>query len=157
MKLIIGVPTNGNVRSTTVTCLVENMFHVVRDIGEDLEGLNLIIPSTCLVHVNRNTIVEIGLEKGFSHVMFIDSDMIFPASAVTTLIKDDKDIVGGNYNVRGKFPLSRTVNYNYPLLPEEPFICDSVAAGFLLVKASVFKRIEPPWLSCRTNSPLLGT
>lgn len=139
MKLVIGIPTNGEIKSATVACLVPAIFKT------PLEMIELAIPSTCLVHINRNTIVEIALEEEVDHVMFIDSDMIFPDDGIKILASKDKDIIGANYNVRGKLPLYRTVNYKYKDLPKEPFICDGVASGFMLVKTSVFRKIDPPW------------
>ena len=106
------------------------------------------------VHDARNKSAEMAVEGGFTHIMFIDSDMQFPANSMQKLLELDKDIVGGLY-YRRQVPHMPTLNViegdsiviptldKYPM--DKPFKIFSVATGFLMVKTSVFKKIPAPW------------
>jgi hypothetical protein len=42
----------------------------------------------------RNRLASSALNRGCSHILFIDSDMNFPGSLVMTMLKADKDVIG---------------------------------------------------------------
>jgi len=140
MKLVVGVPSNGEIKSETTKCIVEALFRT------RMEAMWFMAPRGCYVHQNRNEVVEQALTSEFTHIIFIDSDMAFPPNAIQRLHDANKSIIGAAYNKRGVIPSQTTVRSGYiGPLPLKPFICDGVGAGFLLIKTAVFKRIEPPW------------
>lgn len=104
----------------------------------------------------RNLIIEQALLNDCTHVLFIDDDMAFDADSLNKLIADDKDIVSGLYLGRA-YPHQPLIFdyadeegrclYSY-LEPDTPHLKKIVAAGFgfCLIKTSVFKRMEKPWV-----------
>ncbi len=57
------------------------------------------------VDVARNMIVEgmlagTGEGKAFTHLLFMDADMIFPTDALIRLVQSDKDVISGTYFMR---------------------------------------------------------
>lgn len=98
----------------------------------------------------RTWVIREALAKGATHVLFVDSDMLFPAEALNKLLALNKDIVGVEYNKR-KFPLEPT---HKPLTTIEiatednvqvPYKCEYVGTGLMLVNLSIFKTMTEPW------------
>lgn len=97
-------------------------------------------------------------EHNATHILFIDSDMIFPPEALDILAKQDKDIIGANYNQR-KLPLQSTIKLadeKGNLIAgdltkyKETFECYALGFGCMLVKMEVFDKIERPFF----NAPM---
>jgi hypothetical protein len=110
------------------------------------------IQKSCYVHDARNKIVSGAIEKGATHIMFIDSDMKFPADGINRLLRQDKDVVGGVY-FRRQVPYLPTINslimdkivvpHQFPT--DKPFRVWSIATGFMLIKTEIVKKIPYPW------------
>jgi len=52
----------------------------------------------------RHSLVERALRQNPTHILFIDSDMEFPADTLNRLLAADKDIVGANCTTRAMPP-----------------------------------------------------
>ena len=95
--------------------------------------------------LNREVIAELAQQMDCTHLIFIDSDMVFSTDAVTKLLERDKDIIGVNYNMR-QFPPTSTVQLAQgETIQKELFRCNGVATGFMLIKMEIFKKLEKPW------------
>jgi len=150
IKLAIGMPTTGMVKS-------ETMFSLCKMLKDFPYDYDVIIQDGAVLHYNREVIVKEAMRYGCTHLLFIDSDMSFEKDAAITLLDRDKDIIGIHCNLR-RFPLTSTV-----IMPEEKrarlkldhpdglTTCDSLGAGFLLIKLDVFKHIKEPWFFWGTN------
>jgi GT2 family glycosyltransferase len=57
-------------------------------------GLEIMHDPMSLVYIARERIVGHAIKNEFTHVLFIDSDMVFPPDTLTRLLKHDLDIVG---------------------------------------------------------------
>ena len=133
-KLAIGTATNGMIQATTAFSLATAMLNT-------RVPMQMFLGIGCLIDKNRNTIVTQAIEQGCSHILFVDTDMVFKPEAINQLINHDLDIVGARYNKR-IFPIVSTVP-NITELSEVPFI----PAGFMLVDIEVFKKIGEPYFS----------
>ena len=154
-NVLIGMCTGGTVRSETVTSLIGAM-EMLKQKGVDT-GLSIQVGG--YVAWNRNALVRTAKERGATHLMFIDNDMIFPASGIVRLLDHDKDIVGGAYNARGVegMPVVSTVKlsddytsgkYDFNAqIPPQLFKCYGMGTGFMLIKMSVFDdpKLPAPW------------
>lgn len=96
----------------------------------------------------RTWLVREALKKGATHLLFVDSDMLFPPDALNKLLAHDKDIVGVRYH-RRKFPLEQTHKPLTELSENETtlFRCDYVGTGLMLIKLSILKDIDEPWFN----------
>lgn len=108
---------------------------------------------------NRNSAVEAARSNNATHLMFVDNDMVFPASGIQRLIDADKDIVGGMYNARGVpgQPVVSTVKMIDPAtdpnagktyateFPAQLFKCYGLGTGFMLINMQVFDKLEKPY------------
>lgn len=139
MRLAIGVPSNGEMKSEMVTCLIHALFQT------PMSSLGLVFPCGCLIHENRNAIAQEALDKDYDYLMCIDADITFPANAINTLLSRNKHIIGGAYNKRGRLPRESTVNAPPGPMPTQPFKVDGLGMGFVLINMGVFKLIDKPW------------
>jgi GT2 family glycosyltransferase len=147
MKLAIGLPTDGLVKSETVEGLVMAAQHF---------DSKVIIETSSSVLYNRNKIVEIAKKEGCTHLLFVDSDMRFNHLDIDQLLRADKDIISGIYNLR-KHPLITIVRMKEgdeivipKELPKELFKCHSTGAGCLLIKMEVFEKLKKPYFAFKT-------
>ena len=96
---------------------------------------------------NHLTRMALSIEPKATHILAIDSDMIFPLDGLERLLKHDKDIVGAFYNKR--VPPYETVGH----LVGAPDIskgglypADVMPHGFVLIKREVFEKLgKSPW------------
>jgi len=154
-SLTIGMPSGGTVRAETMTSLISAM----NPLKEKNVEHQLTIQIGGYVAHNRNKIVEIAKQNKSTHIMFIDADMVFPPSGIMRLIDHDKDIVAAMYNARGVpgQPIISTVKPTDPEkdpkkgefvnteFPAGLFKVFGLGTGFMLIKTSVFKKLEKPY------------
>src|SRR3990167_10149358 len=142
-KLAVGIATMGTIKTRTLFSLVQ-LFKK--------NEANLITWEGCNVHQSRTNIVRTALKNDITHLLFVDSDMVFEPDALNILLEKDKDIIGANYNMR-KFPLTSTIKIHDEkgVKIYEPksdmFECYAVSTGFMLIKMDVFKKIPTPWFA----------
>lgn len=135
-KLGIGTPTeDGKMEARTAFCLATAMSFV----RVPMQPFLAIGP---YVHHNRDVIVRQAMDAQCSHLMMIDTDMMFEHDAINKLIERDLDIVGANYNKK-ILPIQPIVTGLNGEIKEVPF----VPTGFLLVNMDVFTKIGKPWFS----------
>jgi len=96
----------------------------------------------CYVHINRQMIADEALKSECSHLLMVDSDMMFGCDAIVRLMNNNKDIVAARYNKR-IIPTVSTVLGDFTQPTEVPFL----PAGFMLVNCDVFKKIGKPYFS----------
>lgn len=152
--ITVGICTGGTIRTETVASLVSALINLAR---MDMAP-NILFQIGGYVDVNRNKIVKEAHNRGTTHLMFLDADMIFPEDAMYQLLKADKDIIGGNYNSRLD-PTSKEISgptvkmlvKGKPVslmrdgLPEGLFKCYAVPTGFMMIKMSVFDKLKKPY------------
>ena len=112
--------------------------------------------STISPEMGRNTLIEDHIHNNvqeWTHVYFIDTDVVPPADCLDRLLALDADVCTGLYPLfllADGFCWSVTdVNRNslemQDELPEEPFETRSAGAGCLLVRREVMEEIGWPW------------
>ena len=91
MKTLIAIPAMEQMHSLTVQCLAN-----LRQIGETRTDFIVRMP----VDMARNTFARRACEEGFTHILWIDSDMMFEPDLMERLAADLEagyDIVTGLY------------------------------------------------------------
>lgn len=144
-KVLIGIPTTGQVE-------IEYVNSILR-LAKTNPNADVVHMSGSLVYAARNDFVKQAIEGDYTHLLFIDSDMVFNADALNVLLYHDKDIISGSI-------FSRVAPYK-PCFYEklrlgEPgeIICEhvkelqdgvqeveGVGTAFLLIRTNVLKRI----------------
>jgi hypothetical protein len=142
-KVIIGVPCMDTMKSTTAHC-------IGRAIIGDPTVIDFLMMKSCEIVSARTWIVKEAIERGGTHLLFVDSDMEFPQDALLRLMARNKDIVSVNYN-RRRFPIESVVTQ----LPEseksdtELHRVRVAGTGLMLINLDVFKdgKLKQPWFN----------
>lgn len=137
-KLGIAMVTAGMCEARTAFCLATAMLNVPVQ-------MQMFLGIGCYIHNNRDTCVRQAMEAGCSHLLFVDSDVMFNPDAIPTLMKHAEngfDVVAGRYNKK-ILPVQSTVKEDIKELSEVEF----VPTGFLLVNMEVYKKIGKPYFS----------
>ena len=93
MKLLIAVPTTDYVHAEFMRCLVELTAHLIRE-GTDV---TVRIMGGTLVYIARNKIALEAMENEYTHVLWLDSDMVFGKNILDDLTFCGKDMVCGAF------------------------------------------------------------
>ena len=98
MNLLIAVPTLDFVHFEFLKCLTA----LVIKLKDDQVDFELQIESGTLVYAARERLAHKAMNEGFSHVLWLDSDMVFSPEIVNKLLSSGKDFVTGVYHARRK-------------------------------------------------------
>ena len=91
MKLLIAIPTYDYIHYQFVKCLTKLLKRLDND-GIDYE---VALQGGTLVYVGRDRLTKKAIEGGFSHVLWLDSDMIFTEDLLEDLMFSGKGFVTG--------------------------------------------------------------
>jgi hypothetical protein len=104
-----------------------------------------------LIHLNRQQMVENSIKSGATHILFLDSDMTFPADAFNRLYAHNKPVVAASYVQRAAPTLSNTIRKDHKarLITSEDSTgleeASSTGLGLCLFDAKVFEETPRPW------------
>ena len=109
----------------------------------------------------RNELVNSFLETKATHILFLDSDQVFPPYTIDRLLSHKKPVVGCLYFHRQKPFRPHAYKWNWEVLTPlgEPTITaleitaedqgllkvDAIGTGGLMVAREVFGIVKPPW------------
>lgn len=151
-KVIIAIACQDTIKSKTALSLVKALqqadydYDMIMNMGCDLIG-------------SRTRLVRMAIEKGGTHVLFLDHDMFLnPVNVgdklidpITQLLSHDKDIVGAPYNFRSLPKKSTAFALEGVTDKTGLFKCFAIGTGFMLIKLSVFDKIAKPWFAFARN------
>jgi len=155
-KVVVAFACGDTVKSKTMFSLVHSLM------GAEFD-YDLVLRIGCDLIGSRTGLVRQALSiKGATHMLFIDHDIHFlpgtniftgkPESPITTLLKRKKDIIGAPYNFRS-MPLRTTATPLSDISDKtQPYQCEAIATGFMLIDLKVFEKIEKPWFNFGRNA-----
>ena len=91
MKLLIGIPSLDFVHVDFVECLTK----LIQRLKDDKVNFDLWICKGTLAHVARDKIACKAINEGYTHVLWLDADMIFTPDILDDLMFCGKDFVTG--------------------------------------------------------------
>lgn len=162
MKVMVGMPCYGNQMYASVGKQVMELSHYWRDrgIGFSFE----MVVNQPYVETARNILVEHFLGSDCTHLLFLDSDVMFIPEQAQSLLEADRDVVCGIYprkqirwDVVAKqverglpwemlnhvasepmvFPIDKTIR------DANPLEVTGAATGFMMIKREVFEGMSP--------------
>ena len=138
-RVAICVPSGDIVLADFAMCLAALTY---------ASGLPLALINTkgSLVQTNRNNAVVQAKQLGVDYILFIDSDMTFPMTALKRLLAHGKDIVAATY-VQRTPPhriLHQTIDGQEIRTTGGLVEVAGLPTGFMLIRAEVFDKIEWP-------------
>jgi GT2 family glycosyltransferase len=143
-KILIAVPTTGQVEIE----YVGSILRLARNTRADIQHT-----SGSLVHAARNSFVKTAIDGNYTHMLFIDSDMVFNADALDVLLQHDKDIISGSifsrvppyqpcfYERLRLGEPGETIRDPVKVLQDGVQEVEGVGTAFLLVKVPVYQAI----------------
>ena len=138
--IVIATPSRGEVRAEYTSDLVELMrrhpkARYASALGTYLSNL-------------REGLAEAVLASGATHLLFLDSDMRFPPTALEQLLAARKDIVGANYRQRtGPGTTARVGTEFVPLEGPGLTKVDVLGFGVTLISTKALSLIPKPWFA----------
>jgi len=131
--------------------------------------------NSCYVHDNRNMLLDRALESDSTHMMFVDTDIVFPPDGIQTLISRQKPIIGGAYNLKAapiegvtrttvkalERDLAGRPHNEWVMDKSKPFECRGLPTGFMLIELDVLRQLEaegqaPDYAGARGGRPGSG-
>lgn len=145
MKLLIGVPTTDFVHVDFLKCLCA-LLTKLKDDGVNFE---LDIESGTLVYMARDRIAHKAINEKFTHVLWLDSDMIFQPTIVDDLMFSGKQFVTGIYHARRKGYAScifKSIDINVKVerfaeYPKDTFEIAGCGFGCVLIDTEILKSV----------------
>ncbi len=127
-----------------------NRIHELYD--QNKFDVQIYIQASTIIDKARNDLVNMALRDKCDFIMFIDSDTLIPAGAISELLKMDVDIASGLYFGKGKpyLPVARIKEGGRHFFLEDfefnqIMEVEGVGMGCCLIKAKVFEKIKYPY------------
>lgn len=106
-----------------------------------------------MVAESRNKMIETAIQKDFSHILFVDDDMLFQDGAATHLLAHELDIVSGVAFQRAEPYMICQFKADDQAKRIDPYEAigvglvpvDAVGGFFLLCRIDALKKIPKPW------------
>lgn len=148
-RVTVGIPCYEHFKAEMAISLIQALLRCPYE-------LHLTVQRGVYLDVSREACVEAALAVQSDYLMFIDTDIQFPADGIERLIARNKDVIGAPYNEKrlpqvstvklsdgnGGFA-STTVN-----LPTDAFPCAAVGTGFMAVNLKrMVAHLQPPYFS----------
>lgn len=147
-KVIIGMGCQDIIHSSTahaIGCAIIGNSNIV----------DFLMYKGCDIVSARTWLVRQALKTDATHLLFVDSDIMFPPDAIQKLLAHDKDIVGVEYNKR-KFPLEKVTKPLEEASETELYKGKVLGTGLMLIRLSIFKNpaqpMGEPWFNFGRDS-----
>lgn len=138
-KLFIGVPVYGS-----IDCHFFDAWPKFEDAAAHLDYVRFFQFGDSLVSRARNSMTMEFLKTDCTHLLFIDSDLVFSVEHVDRILSHDEDIVGGFYPKKKDGYPELVFNPTIPPSPmDERRLTETryMGTGFLCIKRRVFERM----------------
>ena len=159
MRLLIGVPTLDYVNAEFMKCLIR----LIMKLKDDGIQFHLEINSGTLVYLARNRIANMAINEHYTHVLWLDSDMVFNDSILDDLMFSGKDFVTGIYHARRKgydSVIFKDIELNnitrFEEYPNETFEIAGCGFGCVLTSVDLLSAVCLHYGTCFTPLPSLG-
>lgn len=159
MNLLIGVPT----MDTVPVQFLQSLTALERKLKDDgIRFTECIVPGT-LVYMARDKIAGIAVNEGYTHVLWLDSDMVFSPKLLEDLQMCKKPFVSCVY--QGRRPgyhscifksIDLTHVERFEEYPREPFRIEGCGFGAVLMETDILKAVFNNFKTCFTPLPSLG-
>lgn len=159
MRLLIAIPTLDYMYHGFVDCLTKLICYL-KDDGVDFD---IDLRSGTLVYHARENICRKAMAEDYTHVLWIDADMIFPETILDDLMWCEKPYVSGIFHARraphcsclfkSLDPIDRYYGNEYPT---EPFEIAGSGFGCVLVETAVIRKVFNKFGTCFMPTKELG-
>lgn len=151
IDVAICVPTTGAIKTATVNCLMGawgSFANWEPSPGITKKTARFYTQSISCLPQARHNLVKRALKTGCTHVLFIDSDMVFPLDIIQRMLVRNKGVLGVNCTNRGfpVKPIAQSLKWEDLDSRKKYGVqkVQQVGTGIMMVKAEVLKKLQPP-------------
>lgn len=158
MKINVCLPTGDEVKSDFLMSLSRLLMRGTKA-GTEFQLTNI---KTSNVAQSREKTAMAALESDCTHLLWLDSDMVFPDWTLERLLMHDVDIVAGNYAMRGFLQPTPTAvvdlqpdgrcRRTYAAQGDQLIEVEGLGLGLMLMKRGVLERLQQPWFPIEWNA-----
>lgn len=152
-KLLIGVPTLDYMNVEFVRSLTALLMRL----KDDGVNFDLDIESGTLVYIARERIANKAINEEYSHVLWLDADMVFGPDLLDDLMFCGKAFVSGVYHARRKGYAScifKGINVGeverFKEYPKETFEIAGCGFGCVLIETEIIRAVKRAYGTCFT-------
>jgi hypothetical protein len=147
-KLAILVPCRDTLHSAHAMSLLEMVkFNTMNGIDTQV-----FMDSSTILLNQRERLATEALNLGSEYMLWLDSDMVFPATTAVRLLAHNQPIVAANY-VRRQLPIKGVAypkigDWQHPLsfdVQDDLVPVEGVGMGCFLMKTEILTKISKPW------------
>lgn len=153
MRLLVGVPSLDFVHVDFMKCLVR----LVQRLKDDGVDHDVFICSGTLAHVARDRVACKAINEGFTHVLWLDADMVFEPTILEDLQFSGKDFVTGiavsrrppyNYCVFHSLTFDREQNFRDDEIPNDTFQVAGCGFACVLIRTEILRQVQLTYKTC---------
>jgi hypothetical protein len=150
INVVICVPSTGQWASSFghALAIMAANFMTWRPAGCKSKFLQIFTQDSSMLVHSRHELVKNALKAGATHVLFLDSDMVFPKDTLQRLLLAEKDVIGVNCTTRG-WPVTHIAHdFMQDLVDSRRRSglekVQQVGLAVMLIRAEVLKKLKPP-------------
>jgi hypothetical protein len=162
-KVAICIPSNDIVPMSFALCLAGLMAHCATyNLPTASKSSVLILNKRCsILPKSRQELLEMAIERGCTHALFIDSDQTFPINLLHELFRHRLPLVACNIPTKSMPANTTARTFNPEWHGGDPVYSDGndrtqvvwrVGCGVMLIELSILTAIPKPWFSVTYDS-----
>lgn len=162
MKLLIGIPSLDFMHVDSVECLTA----LIQRLKDDKVDFTLWICKGTLAHVARDRIACKAINEGYTHVLWLDADMIYTPDILDDLLFCGQDFVTGLACCRRPpFVLcvfshvseaKGAITYKLDEVPDEAFEIQGCGFACVLISVKILKDVMQTYKTCFLPMKIFG-
>lgn len=147
-KLAVLIPTRDTLHSAHALSLAELVkFNTMNDVDT-----HVFMDASTILLTQRERLATKAVELGADYMLWLDSDIVFPATTAVRLLAHNEPVVAANY-VRRQHPAKGVAyetigDWQNPLPFDEQddlATVEGIGMGCMLIKTSIFEELSKPW------------
>lgn len=153
MRLLIGVPSLDFVHVEFMKCLI-NLQSRLKD---EHVAFDIFVCNGTLAHVARDRVACKAINDGYTHVLWLDADMVFTPDILEDLQFGGKDFVTGiavsrrppfNYCIFKSLVFDHQQNYEDNEIPKETFRVAGCGFACVLISTEILRKVMMTYKTC---------
>ena len=163
VRLMIAIPSRGDWKAATGVCVTRIALQCMTVPLSELRKIsNLVVYSETINDLPnaRVKIVKVAIERGFTHILWLDADMVVPEDTAHCLLAHNLPLVAANYPTKSApaFPTAhKIIPSDAPVENQHGEYMVTTAAdlglepaclfgmGCCLTETALFARLPQPW------------
>ena len=147
-KLAVCIPCRDTLHSAHAMSLAELVkFNTMNEIDT-----HVFMDASTILLTQRERLATMAIECDAEYILWLDSDIVFPATTAARLLSHSEPIVAANY-IRRQRPFKGVAyekigDWENPLpfdIEDELVSVEGIGMGCMLVKTDIFQQITKPW------------